>query len=147
MFNKYLNDFLVKESEPHNKKFDVYTYEETAYDNKPLYSVSVPKYLCFSGNLYCGEAYFLDKSGNIEGDYHYGIMVIPHIFTESEYQVDIQDLNDENGKTYSFWVNSDLEIIDSSLYDGDMNRLYSNNLDNIRIRFDQMKEFWQAQKL
>lgn len=144
-FNKYLNDYLVKESESQNEKFDVYTYEDTACENKPLYSVSVPKYLCFAGNLYCGDAYSFDKSGNIKGDYHYGIMIIPHVFSESEYQVDIQDLNSENGIIYSFWVNKNLEIIDVSLYDDEMIKLYSENLNNVRYRFDQMKEFWKDQ--
>lgn len=91
-------------------------YDLTPDKNKSINDFSVyiffPRYLKFTGNYDISQAVYMNDDGSgYLNDYHVSMSIRPHLFRNTEFQIQVQDYTKNNIVIYTFDVTHNLEVI------------------------------------
>ena len=91
-------------------------YDLTPDKNKSINDFSVhiffPRYLKFTGNYYVSQSMYMNDDGSgYLNDYHVSMSIRPHLFRNTEFQIQVQDYTKNNIVIYTFDVTHNLEVI------------------------------------
>ncbi len=92
------------------------TYDLTPDKNKSINDFSVhiffPKYLKFTGGYNVSQVVYMNDDGSgYLNNYHVSMSIRPHLFRNTEFQIQVQDYTKNDMLIYTFDVTHNLEVI------------------------------------
>jgi len=111
------------------------SYKYTCYEAEIIYSVYVPRFLQFYGNIFVTQPVKLDENGDFEDDYIMGVSYTPRLFDDNHFNFVIRDQT--GGITFIITV----------LVDKDFNFIEENREGAYEMFIDDMRAFYEEHVL